>query len=952
MALLFGLALPGFTQSDVDLIGLPMVSNYTPKTYKAGVQNWDITQDKLGFIYVANNMGVLQFDGQNWERFGASDTKIRSILQGDDGNIYIGSQADFGFLSPDQKGQLQYISLADSLPQEAKDFDETWKVFQKDGQIYFCTFKGIYVYDGRELSAIPSENRLDVSFLVNNEIFSYEYGKGLVKLVGGELKPVPNGAFFKDKRVSNILNYDKNTYFITTFEDGAFLYDGSVRPFKFKGDFWKDSYLINYSVRLRNGTIGLATQNAGFFLIDAAGELKLHLDKTTGLPDLTINYIFEDSHESLWLAMNNGLCRVDLNSPFTFIDDRQGISGSGYTALRQEDKLYLGTNIGLYVYEQGQIDFLESSEGQVYTIQEVNGHVLMGHDDGTFLVEGKQVSQISDEQGAWVFKVLPNAPDLILQGSYDGLSLFKSSASGVQFVRKISDFNESSRFIEFDGDDIWISHGYKGVFKLRLNETLTSVDQSTRYDSERGFPRDILIGMFRLSNQLLFTGDPGFFDYEESSDVFVGSTRFEGVFESETTMIDMEADVLGNIYFIERDRVGVLSVDPIETYELNTSSFNKIKAMWNDDLANIMVLDENNVLIGAKQGFIHYDPRKDRPRSTIPSLHFRSITNLGQEDSVLFEGHDYDGRSYEKVNGISFPYTQNAVSFDFISPHFESGNEVSYRYKLDGFDKEWSDWAQDHTKEYTNLREGSYEFRVIAKNIFDELSPELAYAFTIRPPFYRSILAYVFYFLGTIFTLFLGYKFLDKKYKSRTSLMEKEQGLALRKKEQEIQSITQRTEQEIVRLRNEKLQSEIDYKNQELTSSAMHLIQKNQLLATIKNTLKNVSREEKNRQLAGQLAKLVKSIDRDLEGGSEWEQFSESFDQVHGNFITRLKDKYPGLTPQEIKFAAYIRMNLNTKEIANLLGISVRGVEIGRYRVRKKLELERKDNLSDFLLRF
>ena len=101
-----------------------------------------------------------------------------------------------------------------------------------------------------------------------------------------------------------------------------------------------------------------------------------------------------------------------------------------------------------------------------------------------------------------------------------------------------------------------------------------------------------------------------------------------------------------------------------------------------------------------------------------------------------------------------------------------------------------------------------------------------------------------------------------------------------------------------------------------------------------------------------QVNRLIKSIDRDLASAEEWSQFEENFDQVHGNFITRLKEAYPKLTPQEIKFSAYLRMNLNSKEMANLLNISVRGVEIGRYRVRKKLELERKDNLSDFLIRF
>jgi DNA-binding CsgD family transcriptional regulator len=222
----------------------------------------------------------------------------------------------------------------------------------------------------------------------------------------------------------------------------------------------------------------------------------------------------------------------------------------------------------------------------------------------------------------------------------------------------------------------------------------------------------------------------------------------------------------------------------------------------------------------------------------------------------------------------------------------------------------------------------------------------------VRPPFYRSIFAYLIYGLLLGSLLYFGFQWLDKRYKKQTLELEQENYQALRKKDDVIESITQRSEEEIIRLKNAQLQAEIEYKNQELTSSAMNLIQKNKLLTNLKNSLKTLSTESLNEETSTQLIRLVRSIDKDLEGNEHWTAFADSFDQVHGKFITRLKESFPELTPQEVKFSAYIRMNLNTKEIANLLGISVRGVEIGRYRVRKKLGLSRQDNLTNFLLRF
>lgn len=945
-------SVPQFTWAQGKFQGLPMVTTYSPEEYKAGIQNWDIIQDNTGLIYVANNLGLLSFDGASWERYEINNTKVRSLYQASDGKIFVGSQGGFGYLHSDQTGALVYVSLSDSLPQEQRNFDETWKVFQIEDKIYFCTFQGIFSYDQEKVEVISPSNRLDISFKVNNQLYTFEYDKGLARIENYQIALVKNGEFFRDKRISNILNFDRERLLITTFEHGAFLYDGDIEPFQFKGDFWEDNFLINYSMRLRNGNIALATQNAGLFIINPQGELILHLNKSSGLLDLTVNYVFEDKFQGLWVAMNYGIARIDLNSPFTFLDDRMGIAGAGYTALKKDNTIYLGTNIGLFILENGQMRFVEGSEGQVYTVQELNNAILIGHQNGTFILENDRVIQVHDEPGTWIFKSLPDHPNLILQGNYSGLSILELQDGQFRFRNKLEGFDESSRLIEIDEDFIWVAHGYKGVFKVEVSKDLSRVTSSKLYNSQDGFPRDVLINVFKIANRLVFSADTGFFEYNEAADAFEPSDTYREVLGDGVIMVDMEGDALGNVYFIEREKLGVLKPTSSNEFELHYSTFNKIKSAWNDDLANVMVLDNQNILFGGKQGFIHYSPADDLPRGITPSVYFTKISNRGERETVLYQGHDTNSNLMSKLKGMSFPYAQNSFEFEFVSPHLESGKELTYQYMLNKIQEEWSEWGYENRREFTNLREGDYQLMVRAKNIFDEVSEPVIFSFVVRPPFYRSFVAYVFYFLGTVILFFLAFRLVDKKYKQKTIKLEEEQGIALEKKENEIKSITQRTEEEIIKLKNEKLQSEVQHKNQELASSAMHLIQKNQLLTNIKGTLKNIAKDEKGKQLNSQLSRLIKTIDKDLEGGSEWEQFSDNFDQVHGKFIMRLKEKYPNLTPQEIKFSAYIRMNLNTKEIANLLGISVRGVEIGRYRVRKKLGLERKDNLSDFLLRF
>ncbi|WP_147392183.1 triple tyrosine motif-containing protein [Algoriphagus lacus] len=932
--------------------GLPFITNHEALTYHAGIQNFDIIQDDLGRIFVANNLGLLEFDGKSWARYGLNNTKVRSAFLGSDKKIYVGSQADFGFLSHDGQGNLAYTSLADSLPKGLRDFDETWRVFGMDKFIYFCTFTRIYVYDGKVLRALDPGRRMDISFQVDNQLYTQIPGEGLFQVNSDRFEPIRNGDFFKDKRVSNILSYDRDRWLITTFSHGIFLYDGEVRPFQIESGEWKNEFLINYSTRLRNGSIALATQNAGLFVLDKEGNLLDHLDKDSGLQDLTINFIFEDSQSGLWLAMNNGLARVELSSPFSVIDDRMGLTGAGYAALKLDDVIYLGTNNGLFLWKNGKISFVKGTEGQVYSIQEVRGKVVLNHHNGTFLIENDGAVQISSVQGAWILKQHPKQSDYYIQGTYTGLSLLKWQNGSLSFVKKIKGFGESSRVMEFEDTTLWVAHGYKGVFKLKLSDDLSEVVETKLYNSAQGFPNNDLINVFKVNSRLLFTANGGFYGYASEEDRFSPLSEFNDLFGYGTVVADLEPDELGNIYFIEQSRLGVIKPQQNHQLSLNYSSFNKVKRLWNDDLANVIVLDNQNILIGGKQGFIHYHPSLDLPRADGPKVFFRQIRNQGKESQVIFSGHGLSNQPNATLEETTFSYSQNSFFFEFGSAHFESGEEIHYQYLLENYEEEWSPWTSEIKKEYTNLREGDYVFKVRSKTVFDEVSPPVEFRFTVKPPIYRSVFAYAVYAFSLFAFLFVGFKWLDRRHKKQTLKLEQEKDLELRQKDDVIETITLQSEQEIMRLKNDQLQSQIEFKNQELTSSAMNLIQKNKLLNTIKGSLKNLMEENKSNELNAQLSRLVRSIDKDLEGVEDWSAFAESFDQVHGRFITRLKEKFPELTPQEIKFSAYIRMNLNTKEIANLLGISVRGVEIGRYRVRKKLGLARQDSLSDFLLRF
>lgn len=945
------------------LAGYPLVRNFKTSDYQAGLQNFTIKQDKRGLIYVANNYGLLEYDGTQWQTHGVkSGTKVRSMAIDGKGRIYVGCQGDFGYFFPDAKGKLIYTSLADSLVSRYRNFDETWNIYIDSDKVYFCTFSNLFIYNGKTIEVIKPENPLDYSFLVNRQLFVNQHGVGVSRLEGHALNEVNGGKFFADKSVSSILAMPNDQFIVSTFQHGIFiLSNGTVKP-------WNDTLQkffiqanINCFGRLKNGNFAMGTQNEGLLELDLNGNLLLQLTRDKGLDSRTVLSIYEDDHNHLWLGQNNTIAFVELNSPFSFIREQNGLPGIGYAAYMDQDRLYLGTNTGLYVRFQKYPDsfsLIENSNGQIYGIGLYGSELLVAHQSGAMRVNANQTTPISKEQGSWVFLPMKNHSDKLLEGTFTGLQLYLKKNNHWQWQKKLSGFSESSRVMAEDQDGkIWVTHGYKGAYRISLNENRDSILNVTFYGSDKGFPTNRLINVFTIRNELLFTSESGSFKYDPIIDRFIPDGQLSKFFGQGSQLWFVQEDALGNIYFIGREHLGVLKKNSVGDYVLYEKEFNKIRKYLNDDLHSIAIMRNNEVIYAAKDGFIHFDPAIPMNQNPIFSTHIRKVTTIHKGDSILFNGHYSVGDSIVerqfKANEPILPYANNSITIAFAATSYESDmDDMLYQYYLEDYEKDWSSWSSHSIKEYTNLPEGSYEFHVRAKNISDEISPEAIYGFTVLAPWYRSTLAYGFYGLVSLSFLILSYKTASRKYKRERNEMVKKQKLELTKKDNEIVNLATQTQSEITRLKNEKLEAEINHTKSELATATMHLLNKNEFIAGIKTNLNHIAQKSTNDELNKELHKIAKDIESNISDDSDWEHFQFHFDRVHGDFTKRLKEQFASLSPQETRLCAYLRMNLSTKEIAHLLNISVRGVEIGRYRLRKKLHLERDNNLQEYILGF
>ena len=544
---------------------------------------------------------------------------------------------------------------------------------------------------------------------------------------------------------------------------------------------------------------------------------------------------------------------------------------------------------------------------------------------------------------------------------------------------------ESARFIAIDDRTIWIAHSYKGLYKVVFNEN--DEPMASVYHDTKGILSANHNHLFKIKDKIILTTDNGTFEYDHRLGDFVHSTLYEGLFGN-VPVNYLKEDAYGNTWFCRDKRMGVIDMSSGKPRTVYISELdNKITTGGYED---INIIDSNNVIVAAEKGFFHLNYAQYIKTKHPLHVLIRNVRSTTQKNGLLYGGYTSD----TLPPAPSIDYQGNSLRFEFSAALFGQEQNIDYSYYLEGFDKGWSDWTKRPDKDYTNIPAGHYTFRVKCRNSVDNESPVTTYSFSILPPWYQTWWAWTLYSLLFCYLLYFFYKRQQRKYKRLQQIKLREQQrqydeeqkqlqfqhqLEISKNEKEIINLrneklqaeieqknleeeqqrlqflhqieVEKNEKEIINLTNAKLQAEIEGKNRELASNAMSFVQKGELLSKIKDDLmrlKNTSEVEKDSK---DFKKIIRIIDNELDSPHDWEQFAVHFDSVHTDYLKNLKDRFPDLTASELKLCAYLRMNLSTKEISQLMNISIRGVETNRYRLRKKLDLPNETNLVDFLLK-
>ncbi|WP_169719461.1 helix-turn-helix and ligand-binding sensor domain-containing protein [Olivibacter sitiensis] len=929
--------------------GTPLLQNYTKAVYKAENQNWSTACAPNGEMFFGNNAGLLHYDGAFWHTYYMPGNKIvRSIAIAPDGRVYAGAHAEFGFWEKNSFGKYSYTSLSRHLKGQHAVDDEVWKIYVDGDRVFFQSFSTIYVYEDGKIRVLSAHRPFLFLLKTNGDYFIEVIGEGLHRLNGdNKLLPVKGKELIGDSHIMSILPFGEN-YLVGTSRRGLYLLtDKGLFPWHNEANEKLQMAQLNNGLKLDAGYFVFGTILDGVFIIDDGGKLIQHINKNNGLQNNSVLSLGTDMQGSVWLGLDNGIDRIEVQSPLSYYANNNNNLGTVYTTCLYNGAIYVGTNQGLYVsaWESSMagsdFDFqlIPHTQGQVWDLSVVDGELLCGHNSGTFRIEGNKAVLISKETGGYMMAKTTFNDSLLIQGTYTNLTTYRKNARGWQFAHVLEGYQAPAQFIQLSGTTIWAS-SFKGLYKLQVDSAFSQVLHKEKYDEGSGLPKSLYINVFGLEGRPIFATEKGFYLYDDISNRFSDYTSLNkilGTFASSNKVIPAGG---GNYWFVRKGKIAKVSFASGGRIAIDSTSLRPLESRIMAYYENINTYGHDFSIISLDDGFAIYREAGNADRNYFSSLkpQINRVEYIG--DSIP-KAYAFLTDSIVKISN-----RHNNILISYAIP-FYAQSPMVYQYKVIGYNDTWSTWQGQAQRELANLPVGVYQLVIRAKNANGLLSKESTLHLEILPPWYRTGLAYCIYCLLLILLgLFIRKWYMHKLDKHQLALkqkLEEEQRQVMLQKQVEA-------EKREAKFRNEQLERELAIKNRELANSSMNIVYKNELLNNIHEELMHLKDEEGRKLSNEHLRKINKIIEDARSDERDWIMFEESFNEAHGNFFKKLKTDFPQLLPNDLKLCAYLRMNMSSKEVASLLNITTRGVEIRRYRLRKKLNLHTDQNLSDYLM--
>lgn len=734
-----------------------IIENYPPGVYKGSYQNWSCTQDSLGIIYVANDLGVLLYDGHSWDIIHMPNESRVTVVQYIAGKVYVGGYNEFGYIQRDSVGNLHYKSLRKRLQNENLGFID--QIVYSSSAVYFVSKMQIFEWANHRIRTIHLMDVCQNACVFDNTLLVF-----LQK--GGLFRYSENGLFvshmsttkFDHLRDVFMLPYNQDSLLIISRDSLIIVSDEkkSSLPLAFT---FPDQ--IGFACKLKDNQMALVSEEEGVYILNSNFQLNQILDVKSGLLTSECNSVFEDDRGQLWVSMSVGLATVKRKEGISFWGEETGFNGQVFDYDEFNDFQFVGTSNGLYVSFQqdtlrNQFQFRElggfsetvrhlysSPYGMVVCLTNTNylihkkgfSQYLNTFSVNDLIYDSKSHSIIMVGENGFL-RVKINQSNLLLSNSTWNEKEHILKGKNLLSIQKQS--TGTLLALDFDGM----------VYKIRFNEKKKEFELIGQYFSQTVDREDI----YKTNAGFLINTSEGTKIIDEE-----GAHNFEL-----SSTINEPGLVVDEIYpAADHTFVFTYHSGKSEGIGYYNQKSNKLKTWIRDGLGRIVeckpINNGESVLVVTDLGLMALYPGLTFAEP-IPKIHLKSLAIV--QDTVV-KRHVISNIE----SPISVPSVKHSLEIEYYSSHFGAGSDNQYSYKL-GHDNSWSTWSNQNKLRLSNLKEGKYSLFVRTRNQNKIFSRALEIKLHVIPVWYRTGWAYFGYFILIVLLLYLAILVYSKRLKN------------------------------------------------------------------------------------------------------------------------------------------------------------------------------------------
>lgn len=800
-----------------------------------GSAAWSVVKDQRGILYFGCEGAVIEYDGISWRIIELPNKSVvRSLAIDGKGIIYVGGVSEFGYLRPDGTGNLNYVTLIDKVAPERRSFPDVWSINVLNDEVIFQSAERLFRYRNGEIHTLELSDSYHRSFVVNDRFYINQKQIGLCYLIHDSLKLVPGGDFFNDKTISYIDLIDKETILVGTRSNGLFLYDYSqqdgsvISPVNTQASqFLKKNHLY-HGAALPGDRYAFASLRNGTIITDKQGNILSNISLTSGSVDFSTYFLYLSNESELWITSSRGISLYNINSPISYWNEEMGLNGISNCVIEHRDKIYAGTYSGLFSLDHKLDDSFDRDrpspgfrqisnlDTEVWDFLKFDPggrpedsdrvQLLAATGKGLYNVDRNTIQFVTDRVGILRMCQSRMNPTIIYLNTHPTFYVlqYHNGRWHVLWEKDVSSYVLS--VVEDSDGSVWIGTMYYGVFRIGFDEVFKdpqsrsnslipkSVFDSvkiTAFGQEHGLP-SLQKATTHLHRGELVISCEGFFDFDKKQNRFIRTDRFgENIMSWNQTVDDLAEDMFGNIWGLHSE---IFDKQPDGQYQA-------VRLPYQMLIVKGSTLDyyhdrQGATWIAGEDYLLKYDSRAVRPfRTNDFNVLIRKVTV--NNDSVIHDGSFYaliDGYTVavmEQSDSLvpELPYKNKYISFEYACPYFQDNIPLEYSHLLEGYDTEWSDWTSATSKEYNNLPEEDYLFRVRARNYAGDISQESSYRFVVKPPWYRTVYMYIIYVISFVIILYISikiYSYRLKKYNVHLEQTVRDRTSVLLKQKEEI----------------------------------------------------------------------------------------------------------------------------------------------------------------------